>query len=95
MGTLVEAFEVFDVVRAAYDPAWAAGIPYCCGLPVTMDSHDGRTRIYCLRCGRTIQKLAGQWVVAEWGSRGIKMARARVQVDMDRFPLMLPGRWEE
>lgn len=46
---------------------------YCCIVPPVMDSTDGTPRIKCIVCGRTVGKVGLQWVVLEWGSKGIEM----------------------
>lgn len=48
------------------------GIPVCCNLPVVKDSHDGQEKFYCLECHRTIALIGRQWVVSNWGSKGLK-----------------------
>jgi hypothetical protein len=62
---------VFDSV--AYDqPEYPdqPGTVLCCGLPVVM---RGGSRVECGRCKRTVGRVADQWMVTEWGARGIKI----------------------
>ncbi len=68
--TLEEAIQVFDYVLPLDS---AIGVPYCCGIPVTQNSQNGNQQIYCGACGRAIEPVARQWVVAAWGSKGIKL----------------------
>lgn len=49
------------------------GDGYCCVVPPVMDSSDGKPRIKCIVCGRTIAKVGQQWVVSDWGEKGIRM----------------------
>ena len=75
---LAQAVQVFDYVVPA-QPSWRTvdgdnvGIPICCGQTVVEDSTNGLEKILCRRCGLTIAHIAGQWVVIEWGGRGIRM----------------------
>jgi len=68
--TLEEALQSFDHV------VLQSGIPLhpqCCGLPVVMDSQDGKPFIYCMECGRTIALVGRGWIVRDWGKKGIKV----------------------
>lgn len=47
----------------------------CCGASLVLNSQDGVSRIYCPRCKREVREVAGQWVVHEWGERGIQLPR--------------------
>jgi hypothetical protein len=38
-----------------------------------MTGRDGTPKIYCMVCGRTVSEVARQWVVTEWGKKGIKL----------------------
>jgi hypothetical protein len=78
--TLAKAFTVFDsIAMDAPDRPDAIGTVRCCGLPVVMTSDsEGRPRIYCLKCRRTIGELARQWLILNWGTRGIKLPEPEV-----------------
>lgn len=68
--TVREALAEFDLVQQDEMGPFAV----CCGVPVVMDSADGRPKMYCITCGRTITKLQlDQWTVTEWGTKGIRM----------------------
>lgn len=67
----VEALGEFDSL--AYDQIdypQQPGTVRCCGLPVVMDSSSGVKRISCLKCGRRVETVARQWIIAEWGTKG-------------------------
>src|SRR4051794_26157687 len=68
--TFEEAVHAFDSVtydQADY-PDQVGTVRYC-GLPVVMRS----SRLECLECRRAIAIVARQWIVAAWGSKGIKI----------------------
>jgi len=83
--TLAEAIKLFDRMEPGQD-FWftidgeSVGIPYCCELPVVLNSQDGVSIIHCQKCGRTIQFLS-QWVVTDWGTKGIKFPRQAPEFD--------------
>jgi hypothetical protein len=76
--TLKEAVQFFDHVLPI-DSAWLVihgervGVPYCCDIPVTENSQNGVARIFCGLCKREIRQVGQQWIVSNWGHRGIKM----------------------
>lgn len=73
---LEEAVQLFDR-QLPLDTAWLViggvriGVPYCCHSPVVEKSKEGFARLYCLECGREIRQLGRQWVVTDWGRKGI------------------------
>ena len=67
--TLPEALAEFEELRGTS----ATPVPYCCNLPVVMNSQTGITRIYCSTCGRGVKQVGGQWMIENWGSKGIKI----------------------
>lgn len=86
---LEEAIQFFDRVLPL-DAAWLVidgeriGVPYCCDSPVVENSQGDR--IACLDCGREIRLVARQWVVSNWGRKGINLLRlnAPLQVEAAR-----------
>jgi hypothetical protein len=81
--TLQEAVQVFDRTIPV-DSAWIVeggervGVPYCCNIPVAQNSQDGVARLYCDRCRREIRQVSQQWIVHNWGDRGIKLPSMNV-----------------
>ncbi len=84
--TLTQAFQVFDSVMPP-QPDWftidlsvpggtRVGVPVDCGVPVVLRTSDGRAKLVCLVCGLEIAEIAGQWMIVEWGKRGIRMPGA-------------------
>lgn len=73
--TLEEAVQFFDLVDDLVDTTDAIGIPTCCDLPVVQNSTDGFNRISCLECGREIRQVGRQWVVSDWGRKGINLLK--------------------
>lgn len=67
---LEEAIQLFDIHAPTDD---AIAIPTCCNLPVVQNSQDGISRIACLECGREIREVGRQWVVSDWGRKGINL----------------------
>jgi hypothetical protein len=71
--TLEEAYGMFDRSETRSDGEREITVPYCCGLPVVQRSSDGVPTIYCGVCRRTVTNLGRQWVVTQWGTKGIKL----------------------
>jgi len=70
------------------------GIPYCCEEPVVtvvMNDQAGFSMISCRQCGRTISYLAQQWVITNWGSKGIKLPRPTPEADRDPDEIEVHG----
>jgi len=65
---LAEALLEFEELRTTPE---GHHVPYCCGLPVIMDSTEGVSRILCTCCQRTVVDIGRQWVIEHWGSKGI------------------------
>jgi hypothetical protein len=76
--TLSEAMQIADRVTPP-DPDWPpvdgerVGIPFDCNVPMILNSTDGVARLRCCVCGLTLSLIARQWIVTEWGSRGIRL----------------------
>lgn len=71
--TLLEALHEFDTAPEALpDYPEQPGTTRCCGIPVVM--RNG-IEITCTVCGRTVQKIAEQWIISNWGTSGITFRR--------------------
>lgn len=81
--TLEEAIQLFDLVDDLVDTTDAVGIPTCCNLPVVQNSQDGISRIACLECGREIREVGRQWVVSDWGRKGISFLRLNAALTVE------------
>jgi hypothetical protein len=76
--TLTEAFQLFDRVTPP-EKDWFTiegehvGVPVDCGVSVVLNTSDGMAKLSCSVCGLQLAEIAGQWVVVEWGKRGIRL----------------------
>ena len=61
--TLENVLSVFDEVRPDGDVK-------CCGVSVVMLKER---EVYCLKCSRKIQAIGRQWMVTDWGTKGINL----------------------
>jgi len=85
--TLQEAVKAFDRVHPIDEDKLTidgehVGIPYCCDLPVVLDTRSGICRIFCGQCRREIARVVRvlpqkcdespclDWAVTTWGSKG-------------------------
>jgi hypothetical protein len=74
----LEALYVFDRVDplpelAEYGELAAA--PVCCNVSVRLNSTDGVSKLSCCVCGLTLTEIAGQWIITDWGTRGIRLRK--------------------
>lgn len=85
---LEEAVQLFDR-QLPLDSAWLVlhgtriGVPYCCDCPVVENSREGFTRLYCQVCGREIREVGRQWVVSDWGRKGISFLRLNAALTVE------------
>lgn len=76
--TLTQAFQLFDEVLPPV-VGWYTidgehlGFPMDCGVSVVLNTSDGMAKLSCSVCGLQLAQIAGQWVVVEWGKRGIRL----------------------
>jgi hypothetical protein len=80
--TLTEAFQIFDTVIPPDEfsqnltiDGERLGVPYDCNVPVVLNTQDGVAKLSCVVCKLTISQTAEQWIVTEWGSRGIRLPK--------------------
>jgi hypothetical protein len=102
---LEEAIQFFDIPAPTDDAQHIrettkmVAIPICCGIPVVQNSQDGISRIACLECGREIQEVGRQWVVSDWGRKGIKLlglnAALTVEAGREMARSKVPNNLEE
>jgi hypothetical protein len=58
------------------------GIPFDCNVPMILNSTDGVARLRCCVCGLTLSLIAKQWIITEWGSRGIRLPNAVIGLEV-------------